>query len=202
MRKDVTFALIAVALLGAGYFASEALARGGGGGGRGGHGGMSSGWRGLSMSGGHMSGGHNMFGRMSHMSRFPFKGQNQHGMQNFGHSMMHHHQLAQGQWHSMPGFGSHGQQKWANMQGVWHKVPGFGRRGQNKNARDFRRDWQTGGGDGGGGGWVIGVNAGDLCMYTGMCQGQGVWQVVPQATASRAHQPRTIKRDWQVGEEL
>jgi hypothetical protein len=196
MSRNIILVFAVAALLGAGYFASDALARGGGGGGRGGgHGGMSmgSGWRGPAMHGGHT-----MFG---HMSRSPFKGQHAHGMQNFGRNMnhrsMHDHSLAQGQWHSLPGFGSHGHQKWANMQGVWHKVPGFGRRGQINKTRDFRRDWQASGDAG----WVAGVSLGDLCAYTGTCQ--GVWQVVPQpSSSSPAAQSRKIKRDWQVGEEL
>ena len=196
MSKNIILVFAVAILLGAGYFASDALARGGGGGGGGGRGGghggvgMGSGWHGPAMHGGH-----NMFG---HMSRSPFKGQHAHGMQNFGHNINHHsmhdHSLAQGRWHSVPGFGSHGHQKWANMQGVWHKVPGFGNRGQVNKTRDFRRDWQAGGG-----GWVVGVSAEDLCAYSGMCQ--GVWQVVPQS-GNRTSQSRSIKKDWQVGEEL
>ena len=192
MHRNVIIAFAVAALLSAGYFASEALARGGGGGGRGGHGGMGSGWHGLAGHGAHnMHGGHNMFG---HMSRGPSNGQHAHGMQNFGHNMhMHHQSLAQGQWHSVPGFGSHGQ-KSANMPGMWHKVPGFGSHGQKRDARDFRRDWQASGG-----GWAAVGSVGDICVNATMCQ--GVWQVVPQSS-SRESQTRGIKKDWQVGEEL
>ena len=184
MRRTVILAFTAATLLGAGYFANEALARGGGGGGgRGGHGGMSSGWHGPAMHGGAQ----HMRGQMRH---FSFKGQHSHGMQNFGQHNMHHNSLAQGQWHSVPGFGGQGN-KWANMPGVWHKGPGFGSRGQ---ANNTRRDWQAGGG-----GWVAAGSVGDICVNATMCQ--GVWQVAPQRT-SRASQSRSNKRDWQVGEEL
>jgi len=185
MRAKAIVVLTSVALVAA-YAASEALARGGGGG-RGGH--TMSGMHGFSMHGmHHMS-------MSSHRAHFPFKGQQSHGMHNLGHNQHHdgRHMMAQGQWHRVSGFGSQGQ-KWSNMPGVWHKVAGFGGHNQFNNTRDFRRDWQAGGD----GGWGY-VGVGDLCLTPGLCQ--GVWQVAPQG-GSQPIQSRGIQRDWQVNGEL
>jgi hypothetical protein len=191
MYTKVIFVLAAAVLFGAIYAGSEALARGGGGG-RGGHAGMMSGW--------HGSAWHGMHRMSSHGAHFPFKGQHSHGMHKLGHNEhhsqgmhklghnKHHHMMAQGQWHSVSGFGSHGQ-KLSDMPGVWHKVSGFGGHGQLNNARDFRRDWQAGGG-----GFV-----GDLCLSPQGCQ--GVWQIVPQ-TRSPPIQSRSLQKSWQINGEL
>lgn len=181
MRARTIF-LLGAAAVAALYVAGEALARGGGGGGRGGgHAGMFSAWHGSALHGAH--------GMLAHGAHFPFKGQHSHGMHALGHNAhnMHHHMMAQGQWHSTPGFGMHGHAG-SNMPGVWHKVSSFGSK-----RHDFRRNWQAGGG-----GWVYG-GGDDLCLALGSCQ--GVWQIVPRVS-SRSDVPRGPRRDWQVNGEL
>ena len=204
MYSKVIFVLAAAVVLAAIYAGSEALARGGGGG-RGGHGGMTSGM----MSGGHGFAWRGMPRMSSHGAHFPFKGQHanfkgQHanGMHKFGHDQRqdHRHMMAQGQWHQVSGFGGQGQ-KWSSMPGMWHKVASFGSHGQFKTTRDSRRDWQAGGGGGSGGdGWGF-VGIVGLCLSPGSCQGQGIWQAVPQ-NGGQPGQSRSFQRDWQVNGEL